>query len=152
MFDLVIKQKTLSSSVTAMLKERYLTEEKTAEKDAAEAARQNAEQQQQSDMEKKLQQQYAEKADRTFSFDKAFLEEHRYSYGWYGLPKIAAYIVTEHLGENLSRKNYQLDSDEAISFLAVCAILMELKAIGFQKVKQYILEIKECVDNVNNPE
>lgn len=153
LFDLVIKQTTLSSSVTAMLKERYLTEEeKTAEKDAAEVARQKAKRQQQSDMEKKLQQQYAEKADRTFSFDKAFLEEHRYSYGWHGLPKIAAYIVTEHLGENLSRKNYQLDSDEAISFLAVCAILMERKAIGFQKVKQYILEIKECVDNVNNPE
>lgn len=153
LFDLVIKQPTMPFGITSKLKQRYLTdEERTAEETAAETARQKADQQKQSDMERKLQQQYAEKADGTFSFDKAFLEEHKHRYTWHGLPEIAARIVADHLSENLSGKNYQLTGDETIRFLFVCAILAERKAIGFQRVKQYISEIKECVDNANDSE
>lgn len=52
LFDLVIKQPTLSYGVVSSLKQRYLTaEEKTAERDAEEAANQKAEQQKRLDME-----------------------------------------------------------------------------------------------------
>lgn len=151
LFDLVIKQAALSPSVASRLKQRYLTEEeKTAERDAAEDANRRAEQQRQSEMEQQLQQQYAEKADGTFFFDEAFLEEHKYRYSYHGLPEIAARIVADHLNENLSRKNHQLTGDETIRFLSVCTILAERKAIGLQEVKQYISEIKEVVGNAGD--
>ncbi len=148
LFDLVIKQPTLSYGVVSSLKQRYLTaEEKTAERDAEEAANQKAEQQKRLDMEQELQSEYAEKTDGTFAFDKKFLDSHKYRYTWHGLPETAAHVVAEHLNENLSKKDYQLTDGEAACFLSVCAVLIDLRVIQFQEVKKYILEIKEFVDH-----
>lgn len=151
LFDLVITQAELSQTVIASLKQRYLTEEeKTTEQEAKEAARQKAEQQALLQLTQELQGKYAEKSDGSFSFDKKFLDQHRYQYQMPKMPIISANIVAEHLEKHLSRKAYQLSEEETVHFLTVCAELMNRKVMTFQEVKTHILEIKECKNHAGN--
>ncbi len=148
LFDLVIDWPDLSQGIVSSLKDRYLTEEeKNAEQDAAEAARQKAEYQRKLDLIQELRKKYAEESDQTFSFDKHFLDQFNYRQE---SQKIAACIVCEHLDKRLTEPAYLLNHKEAIHFLAVCTVLLKLGVINFQTVNTYILKIKECIDNAGD--
>jgi len=148
MFDLVIDQPDLSKSDITSLKNRYLTEEeKMSERDAAEAARQRADQQRILDLTQELRTQYTEKSDGTFASDDKFLE--RFSYRQES-QKIASCIVYQHMDKHLAGQACRLNNGEAAHFLAVCAVLMKFEVINLQTVENYILKIKECIDNAGD--
>lgn len=150
MFDLVIDQPGLPQAIISSLKRRYQTEdEKLAEENAAEAARQKAEQRRKLDLTQELREKYAEKSDGTFAYDDDFLGRYDYRQESRG---ISARIVYEHLDKRLSQQAYQLNSNEITHFLTVCAVLMKYKVISFQAVQNYILEIKEGTHNAGDPD
>ena len=148
LFDLVATHPSMPVSVVNELKRRYLTEEELqADREAEAAARQEAERREQEALVQSIRDNYTELLDGSFSSVLKFLDDYKY----YGQKRpIACRIAREGLDGLLDAKAYELDSQEAVRFLYVCAKLAKDKALSFAEAQGYISKIKECMKDDAN--
>lgn len=145
MFDLVAKDPGTHQGILNELKRRYLTEDELqAERDAAAAARQQAEQRQKEELALEIRDKYSELSDGTLQSAVKFLDEYKY---YRDKRPIACRVLREHLDGLLEARDYVLDSREAARFLYICNKLVREKALGFTEAQNYITNVKERAEH-----
>ena len=145
MFQAILGNPKAPQTVIGELKHRYLTQaEQQAEKDAAEAARKEAERRGEADLLRSVTDSYEASVNGTFASVHEFLDKYRYH--WRERP-FACRIVQEHLDEILSNMNYELDGKDAVRFLRICATLADNDAMSYSEAQNIISKVKERAGN-----
>lgn len=144
LFDLLISQSKLSSYDARSLKERYFTpEEKAADQAAIEANERAEEQKRLAAKTGTIQEKYEKSVDCSFMSTYNFLNKFYYSDDL----GIASQIANGGLNEQLQKKKYALNTDEAAYFLQVCTTLLKHGAIDWAGIQNYISKIKGVTED-----
>lgn len=145
LYELVIGQKDIPSSVVGSLKRRYQTpEERQAEHNAKEAAEAEQKRQEHLKLTKSIEADYADTQDGTVQSVQKFLDRHRYHWD---RRETAACVARDGLEPLLQGKSYLLDRKEAACFLDICGWMLGLGMMDWTEIQSHILKIKEGAPN-----
>ena len=145
MFDLVIIQPGLPVYTAKRLKQRYLTPEEQREDQAEQiAAEEKKKNQTHLELVEKVEAEYNQFVDGTFSSVEKYLNHYRF---FNAMETVSCHVVRKNLEQLLQNYGYVLTTEEAVNFLDICRILLRVCAIKWAEVQTYIMKIKEAVEN-----